>query len=140
MLFPPGILHLAFTIVFTMVGFVFFVGPALQIFAPDQPISVIAIMQLSSLAIAMIGAVLPGVMILMGKKWFTLWLRYFIFALAFFAIIAVAYALATQQSQQVKALLISLGLSSTAIWLSSRAKFLLLCEFFFLLKRPSGQH
>lgn len=135
-LFPPGIWHLAFTIVFTIIGYVFFVGATLQLFMHEQPISVVAIIQLSSLAIPIICAVLPGAMILMGRKWFALWLRCFIFALAFLVIIVVAYVLATQQNQQVKSLLISLGFCAAAIWLSSRAKFLLLCEFFFLLKRP----
>ena len=46
------------------------------------------------------------------------------------------FAFAMQDKLQGQSLLISLAFSSAAIWLSSRAKFLLLCEFFYLLKKP----
>ena len=135
-LFPPGIFHLAFSIVFAMIGFVFFVGAATNIFAPDQPVPVVAVVQLSSLLFLMIGVVAPGGLILMGKKRFALWLRYFLFALFCLAAASMIYALFIGPANQILALLISLGFSGSAIWLSSRAEFLLLCEFFFLLKRP----
>lgn len=138
-LFPPGIWHLAFTVILTMMGFVFLMGTATKIFAADKPVPVVAVAQLVSLLIPMVGVVLPGLMILRGKKWFALWLRYFIFTLALLGIVGVVYALSTRNTLQAQALLISLGFLGAAIWLSSRAKFLLLCEFFFLLKRPNEE-
>lgn len=134
-LFPPGVAHLAFTVVLAVVGFVFLAGPAIKLFTERQPVPTVAILQLSSLLIPLIGAVIPSAMILRGRKSAALWLRRFLIASVGAGSALASYAFFVQQSQQAESIAISIGLLGVAIWLSSSAKFLLLCEFFYLLKR-----
>lgn len=136
LLFPPGISYLALTVVFSMIGFVFLIGPVINIFAPEAPTSVIAVAQLASLGLPMGGVVLPGVMIITGRKQFASLLRSFIIGLAIAACALAAFSFYIQQMEYVAGMAISLSFLGGALWMSTRGKFLLLCEFLFLLKRP----
>lgn len=135
LLFPPGQAFFIGTIMLSLLGFAATAASTTHILTHGLPVSTRAMTQMASIVLIIPGLIIPALMVTRGKKHYASWMRRFISAVALTAITMLILNKLHWQQNQATPLLIGLGISSTAFWLSTRPKFLLFCELFYLIKR-----
>lgn len=137
LLFPPGQTYFIGTIMLSLLGFAVTTASTISLWTTGLPVNVGAIIQMASILLIIPGLVFPALMVTRGKKRYANWMRIFIIMVALAATAMLILNKLHWQQNQTTPLLIGLGISSAALWLSVRPQFLLFCELFYLIKRKT---
>lgn len=137
LLFPPGQAFFIGAIMLSLFGFASTTASTTYILTNDLPVNVRAMTQMASIVLIIPGLIIPAFMVTRGKKRYANWMRTFISVVALAAITMLILNKMHWQQNQTTPLLIGLGASSAALWLSMQPQFLLFCELFYLIKRKA---
>lgn len=139
-LFPPGMFSLISLVMILIVTTVLVVSSIIKLFFSDYGFETIAVLQFSGLGITFVFVIFPNLMILSGKKKFSVLCFYYttgllvvssILLLAGFIGIFPIY-------NTMMPLLSCIALSIVCIVIYRSASYLLVKEFFYLLKNPEA--
>jgi len=136
-LLPPGIFSLIAIIVLLIVATVTLTGSFISIFASTADVSIKAGIQFSSMGVIFLFIIFPGLMIFQGNKKFTAWSYYYaiVLVLASSLFIAIKVLELFNASFSIEPVLICFLTSLTSLLLLRSSSFILLKEFFYLLKK-----
>ena len=139
-LFPPGMFSLVSLVLILIITTVLAVSSIINLFFSEHGFETTAILQFSGLGIAFVFAIFPNLMILSGKKKFSVLCFYYSIALLVVssAILLVGLTGLFNLNNAFMPLLSSIGLSIISIFVYRSASYLLIKEFFYLLKNPEA--
>jgi len=139
-LFPPGMISLVSLVLILIITTVLVVSSIINLFFSEHGFETTAILQFSGLGIAFVFAIFPNLMILSGKKKFSVLCFYYSIALLVVssAILLVGLTGLFNLNNAFMPLLSSIGLSIICIFVYRSASYLLIKEFFYLLKNPEA--
>jgi len=139
-LFPPGMISLVSLVLILIITTVLVVSSIINLFFSEHGFETTAIFQFSGLGIAFVFAIFPNLMILSGKKKFSVLCFYYSVSLLFVSSVILLAGLTGifNLNNAFMPLLSSVGLSIVCIFVYRSASYLLIKEFFYLLKNPEA--
>jgi len=139
-LFPPGMFSLVSLVLILIITTVLAVSSIINLFFSEHGFETTAILQFSGLGIAFVFAIFPNLMILSGKKKFSVLCFYYSIALLVVSSVILLVGLTGlfNLNNAFMPLLSSIGLSIISIFVYRSASYLLIKEFFYLLKNPEA--
>lgn len=137
-LFPPGMISLVSLVLILIITTVLVVSSIINLFFSEHGFETTAIFQFSGLGIAFVFAIFPNLMILSGKKKFSVLCFYYSVALLFVSSVILLAGLTGlfNLNNAFTPLLSSIDLSIICIFIYRSASYLLIREFFYLLINP----
>jgi len=139
-LFPPGMMIFIAFIMLMIANTVLFFGSSLSIFLPDAETPVKATSQLASLLVLFVFVILPALMVLSGKKHFSIISFYYALALTVLSaiILLLGFTQVVSLFNTTLPLLACIAISITCLYIYNSASYRLLKEFYYLLKNPEA--
>jgi hypothetical protein len=141
LLFPPGISVFVLFILLLIIGTVLLVGPAISIFLPSAAVPVKATLQLGSLLFVFVFVIFPGLMIFSGQKQFSIISYYYSLGLLICSIVILSLGFLdiVSLNNTILPLISTSILSVLSVFIYKSAPFVLLKEYFYLLKKSPGE-
>lgn len=141
-LFPPGMFSLITLVLLLILTTVLITSSSINVFLKDINFQQQALIQFSALGISFIFAIFPNLMILSGKKHFSILSLYFAWSLLILsALILLMGLIGFVSLNNAKAPLLScLAISLFCIYIYQSVSYRLVKEFFYLLKNPPADN
>lgn len=136
-LLPPGIFSLITIIILLIVATVTMTGSLISVFASTVDVSIKAGIQFSSMGVIFLFVIFPSLMIFQGNKKFTAWPHYYSIVLVMTSSLLIAIKLLAlfNASFSIEPVLFCFFASLASLLLLRSSSFILLKEFFYLLKK-----
>jgi hypothetical protein len=139
-LFPPGMFSLIALVLLLVINTVLITSSLINIFFTEADFKQQALFQFSSLGISFLLVILPNLMVLSGKKKFSILSYYYSWLILVFSVLMLALGLSglLVLNKAAVILTISFIVSLSCIFIYRSAAYLLVKEFFYLLKNPEA--
>lgn len=139
-LFPPGMFSLIALVLLLVINSILITTSFINIFLSETDLQQQAILQFSSLGISFLLVIFPNLMVLSGKKKFSILSYYYAWLLLIFAvfILVLGFSGLLVLNKIAVILIISLIVSLICIFIYRSAAYMLVREFFYLLKNPEA--
>lgn len=139
-LLPPGIFSLITLVLSIIITTVLIASSLIKIFFSGNSFEIIAALQFSGLGLTFAFAILPNLMILSGKKKYSIFCFYYTLSLLATSsfILLTGFLNFIDLNNTTIPLLVSITLSLACIFIYHSTSYLLVREFFYYLKNPEA--
>lgn len=139
-LFPPGMLSLVTLVLLLVIDTVLITSSFVSVFFIEASFQQQAIIQFSGLGVSFLFVILPNLMVLSGKKSFSIFTFYYAWFLLLCSFIMITLGLIglLLLAKVIVILIISFAVSLGCIFVYKSPAYILVKEFFYLLKNPKA--